>query len=595
MAGKSILTEESLVTFSILSEGKEIPNTYGVISIKVLKEVNKITHAKIIIADGGTAEKDKFVAGESDNFVPGKKITIKAGYESKEEPIFEGIVIKHGLQILPGRGARLVIECKHEASKLTIGRKNNIFLDKKDSDIIGSILSDAGIGKSVKATKNKHLEVVQHYATDWDFILMRADINGMIVIPDGKKLKIEPPNFSESPKYNLTFGKGVISFNAEIDARTQLSAVTGYSWDTSNQKLLEAKADPTKITPPGNFKQSDLAKVTAPKDYVLQSAATLENPVLDDWATAKLAKSNLAFLKGSISFRGVADIEPGSMLNLEGFGKRFDGDVFVGGVEHKIESGNWITEAKLGMSNDWYFEMVENVDVPLASGMLPGFQGLSIGVVKKIHEDKSGNFKIQVTIPTLQKDNMGLWARLSSFYATKEAGAFFVPEVKDEVIVGFLNGDPQHPVVLGVLYNKKNKSPNTVDEKNEIKSFTTKTDLKLEFDEKDNKITIITKSKNQLVLDDNKKKITIKDQHNNLIEFSSKGIMLKSPKDVIIDAKNLKVKTKSNTEVKATADVKVEGVNVKLKGSATFAAEGGTAEVKGSGTTTIKGGIVQIN
>lgn len=592
---KSLVDKADLVSVSILIEGKEIPEKYPLISVKIVKEINRISYAKIVIADGGVASESKFDASDSSNFEPGKKIRIKAGYESKEKLIFKGIVIKHGLKINPDGGSNLVIECRHEAVKLTIGRKNNIFLEKKDSDIISEILNKVGVAKSVKATKNKHLEVVQHYCTDWDFILMRADINGMIVIPDDEKLKIEPANFSSSPTYTVEYGVSMLEFNAEIDARTQLSAVTSYSWDTSNQKLLEAKGDPTKVKLPGTLSQSKVAKVVAPKNYILQSAATIDTPILDTWATSKLAKSNLAFLTGSIKFRGVSEVNPGTMLELAGLSKKFNGNAFVGGVEHKIEGGEWTTEAKLGLTDDWYFETVNNVDVPLASGMLPGFQGLSIAVVKKIHEDKSGNFKIQVTIPTLQKDNMGLWARLSSFYATKEAGAFFMPEVGDEVIVGFLNGDPQHPIVLGSLYNKKSKPANTADEKNEIKSFTTKTKLKLEFDEKDKKVTIETEKKNTVILDDKSKKITIKDQNDNLVELSDKGITLKSAKDVIIDAQNLKVKTKANTEVKATADFKAEGLNVKLKGSAQLGAEGAQVEVKGSAMTTIKGGIVQIN
>src|SRR5690606_27271121 len=99
--------KSSLVTFTILIDGESISKVFGVTSITVNKEVNKIPSAHIVIQDGD-ASKEDFEASNEAIFTPGKEIEILAGYQSEESTIFKGLIIKFSLKIKRSGASMLI-------------------------------------------------------------------------------------------------------------------------------------------------------------------------------------------------------------------------------------------------------------------------------------------------------------------------------------------------------------------------------------------------------------------------------------------------------------------------------------------------------
>ena len=590
------MAKESLIAVSILIEGKEIPATYPILEILVGKAVNKISYAMIRVEDGGVAEVEGFTGSDSNLFIPGNEVEIKAGYGSKEKSIFKGMIVKHGISATR-ENSYLTIECRDPAVKMTIDRKNAVFVDKKDSDIINDILKIYGLEKRIKATSEKQSEVIQYSVTDWDFVLNRADVNGLIVTTEDGKLVVDQPQLSASPAVELTYGKDINSFQADIDARTQIKEVESIAWDMGTLKIIKSKGKPPSGKMAGNLDTKTLAKTIGLPAYLLQSTASMPNGSLTSWASAKLSKSVLAKIRGRVEFQGTADVQPGDLIKLSGLSDRFNGNVFVGALEHKIEEGDWVTEVKLGMPFDWYTEEKSQINAASASGLFPPVKGLHTGIVKKIEDDPDGHYRVQIIIPILQKDNQPVWARLSHFYATSGAGVFFLPELGDEVIVSFMNEDPQSPVILGMLYSKKNKPKEKPESANPIKALRTKSGLEIRFDDEKKITTIETPGKNSITLDDDQKEITLSDQNRNKVVLSSSGISLDSPKDIKITAKG-KITIDAMGELSASSkmDVKLSGLNIQATANIGFTAKGNaTAEISASGQTTVKGAIVMIN
>lgn len=182
-------------------------------------------------------------------------------------------------------------------------------------------------------------------------------------------------------------------------------------------------------------------------------------------------------------------------------------------------------------------------------------------------------------------------------YATAAASTFFLPEPGDEVVVGFMNQDPTHPVILGSLYGDKHKPPFEYEAKNNKKALVTREQLRIEFDEEKKIITIATPGKNQVEISDDGKQICLTDQHKNEIKMDSGGITLTSAKDITLKAKG-GIKMDANTNISGTAkqDVSLEGLNVKVQAKVGATVKGNaTAELSASGQTTIKGAMVMIN
>lgn len=596
MAESPNLNSSGVVKLTIVSSGSSISDAIGVVSVLVTKAINKIAQAKIVVLDGDMPTKD-FPISNSDDFKPGNEIEIKAGYGDSEETIFKGIIIKHGIKISGDNYSRLVIECRDKAVAMTVGRKNANYIDSKDSDIIGTLIASyAGLTADVAATTVLYKELVQYYCTDWDFMLSRAEANGLLVCVDDASVAVKPPQVSGSPVLQVTYGEDLIEFHADIDARSQLTQVTGVSWDPKDQAIVEEQVAPQTLNSQGNLAAADLAAVLNLSDFRLQTAATLESAALKGWATGQQIKAGLARIRGRMKFQGSAKAKIGTQIALEGMGERFNGNLFVSVVNHEIVDGDWITEVEFGMSPEGFAEQ-RDLMAPPASGLLPGVEGLQIGVVMKLDADPEGQCKIQVSTPLLQAQTDGVWARLANFYASEAIGAFFIPEIGDEVVLGYLNNDPSCPVVLGSLYSSKRKPPYALTADNFTKALVTKSKLKIEFDDDKKIITLLTPGNNTVVLSDDGKSILLQDQNNNKVELSASGIVLDSPKDITISAKG-KITLDAVGEIGITskADVKIAGLNINNTANVGFVAKGNaSAELSASGQTIVKGAMVMIN
>lgn len=590
------LNSSGVIKLTVFSNGAQVDETVRVISVSVNNTINKVPYAKLVLIDGDMPEKD-FPVSNADTFKPGSEIKINAGYGDSEETIFEGIVIKHGIKITGDNFSRLVIECRDKAVAMTIGRKNVNYIDSKDSDIISKLIDNYnGLSSDIQTTTTQHKELVQYYATDWDFMLSRAEVNGLLVCVDSGKLSVKPPQSNASPVLKVGFGDDLMEFHADIDARSQLAEVNSAAWTPKEQDVAEESVAPQSLNQQGDLNATDLAKVVGLKSYRLQTPAMLEKSELKDWANAQQIKSGLARIRGRMKFQGSAKAKIGSLIELDGVGNRFNGKVFVSRVTHDILNGNWLTEVDFGMSPKWFVEE-NDVIAPSAAGLLPGVDGLQIGVVMKLDEDPDGQFKIQVSVPVLQTETEGVWARLVNFYASNKIGAFFIPEIGDEVVLGYLNNDPSNPIVLGSVYSSKLAPPYELTADNFTKAIVTKSELKIEFDDDKKVITIITPGNNQLIISDEDKSILLEDQNGNKLELSESGILLDSPKDISISAKGkINIDAVGEIGISSKADVSVEGMNVNHSANVGFVAKGNaSAELSASGQTTVKGAMVMIN
>lgn len=577
----------NVVAFSITSEGSAISPTYQVISVSVIREVNRIPVAKIVLRDGDPAS-EEFAISSAADFEPGKTLEIKVGRDKSTATIFKGIVVKQKAQVRQECYSTLMVECRDEAVKMTIGRKSKYFEKKKDSDIMKAVLSEYGLAGTVEATSLQHAEVVQHRVTDWDFVLSRAEMNGMLVVANDGKVDVKKPDTGGTAALQLIYGSTLLEFEAEMDARHQFKEVKASSWSYKDQKMEEAKATSTSYADHGNLSGSDLSKVVGLKSFELRHSGQVLKEELQAWAEAQMLKSRLSKIRGRAKCKGYEKIQAGDIVELSGVGDRFGGNAFVTGVRQEMVNGSWFTHIQFGQPIEWFHQNNDVVE-PAAGGLVPAIHGLQIGKVVHLQEDPDGEDRILVKLPVVDDQAKGVWARVGTLDAGKERGSFFRPEIDDEVIVGFINGDPRDPVVLGMLHSSKLPAPIQPEDTNHYKGFVTRSKMRIWFDDEKKIMTLDTPAENKIEISEDGKSITIEDQNKNKIVMDDKGIQITSPKDIKIEATG-------KIEAKATQDLKAEGLNVGIKASAQFKAEGGAgAELSTSAIATVKGSLVKIN
>ncbi len=169
--------------------------------------------------------------------------------------------------------------------------------------------------------------------------------------------------------------------------------------------------------------------------------------------------------------------------------------------------------------------------------------GVMIGVVIKNDSandsEKPGPGLVKVQIPLLGMKESN-WARMASFMAGKERGAFFLPEVGDEVLVAFENGDVNKPFVIGALWNGKDTPPEkNSDGKNDVRIIKSRSGNIIQFTDKSGS-----------------EKITIS---------STKDIELLAPNGKLsINAKEVEIKSSATTKIEASSDMTIKGSTVNI-------------------------------
>lgn len=238
--------------------------------------------------------------------------------------------------------------------------------------------------------------------------------------------------------------------------------------------------------------------------------------------------------------------------------------------------------------------------------------GVVVGIVAKNYsKDLPG--RVCVTVPTRDKDANELkWARVAVLSAGDKWGHYFLPEVGDQVLLVFENGNIEKPYVIGCIPKDSSQFiSGAADEKNQFKKIMTRHGTKIEFmdnkegeGEKDKFSIVTAKDMHSLVIDNEKKTVTISDKEakNTVTMNTGEGtIEVKADKkftlkvgtnitltcdgssgEVSIKAQKLTAEGTTGIEMKTNSAMKLSATNIeenatagmKLSSSATMKIEG---------------------
>lgn len=579
-------SKHDVATFKIVVDGVELDPSYQLLSLAIHKELNRVSSTSLVFRDGDAALQTFPLSNKAD-FVPGKKIEISIGRDGTNTGAFKGIIVKHAIKVKANGDTQLQVECMDAAVKMTIGRRNQYFQSVKDSDVFDDLVSKYGLKSDPETTNLKHKELVQHNITDWDFMLLRAEANGMMVNVDDGVIKIAKPVIQKEV-LQVNYGSSVLEFEAEIDARYQYKSVNAESWDYSNQQLFQADTSSSSFAEQGNLNSGDIANALSPDKFQLHHSGHKLEQELQDWTDGMMLRSRLAKIRGRAKFTGFGGIKPGDTVLISGVGDRFNGKAYVTAVRQDIGDGAWETHLQFGLDPRQYAFIHNDINDAPSAGLVGGISGLQIGVVVQLQSDPDGQDRILVRIPVIDSNASGIWTRVASLDAGNDRGAFFMPEIGDEVIIGFINDDPRDAIVLGMLHSSNKPAPITPSDANNEKGFTTRSKMHLSFNDDTKKIVIDTPGGNSITIDEQSMKIEIKDQNQNKITMDTSGISLQSPL-------NIDIKAGAVLTLSGGASLSIGAPSLSVKADANVSIEGAITKLSSSGITEINGSIVKIN
>jgi type VI secretion system secreted protein VgrG len=438
---------------------------------------------------------------------------------------------------------------------------------------------------------------VQYSESKYDFLRRIASRYGEWFFYDGTQLY-----FGKLADFRteLKLGLDLTEFNFSI--RMNPLNFKRIAYDSSSAKMVEA-------TSSGSGGKNNLNKYgvvaydASMKEYNQQSALLYKhlnvtnnnyNKELSDVVKLEEGSSALSMSIMSGSSQN-PKLKPGSRVNIKALKMGESGEVDYG--EYIITSIIHKCDSSMNYMN--YFEGIP------AEAKIPGYTNpyatprceTQNAVVKDNNDpDKMG--RVRVSFFWQENNMMSPWIRAVNVYSGADRGFYFIPENGDEVLVGFEEGDAERPYLIGSLYHGKNK-PKAAwhDKDNSFKGIVTKSNLKIEFDDKKKITTIETPGGNKIVLSDDQKSVIMQDQNNNKVELSSNGISLESLKDIRITSRSkITIEGTAGVDISSKADAKVTGLNVDLTANVGLTAKGNaTAELSATGQTTVKGAMVMIN
>lgn len=591
--------EIGVLQIDVFINNTSIIDKYGLISAWVRKEINKIGKAQLVFNAFTQMEYSKDTDSDRNIFTPGNKIRVEIGYEKTTpvKSVFEGYITGQELEINSQREGHLKVECRDYMFPTTMVPKTNIFKDFTDQKLLSTILSAySELNPTIGSASDKFSEQVQYNTSDWDFILTRAKSNGFYIITEGTKVTIDKPKLTAGSVFTIRFADNLINIKGSLKSSKQISKVNATAWNSKEQKLVTVSVDNVDSNKQGDVSMSELADRMGSNEITMESSEFINESRLKNMITSKLLEIKRQGIQGEVVCNGTADIVSGCVVKLEGMGKHYDGDTYCNAVEHDIKDGIWQTSVSMGITDDQ--KDINSPDNKSTATDISQIKGLQIGKVAQIDEDPSKENNILVEVPLFKgKDVNKLWARFATFWASDGYGAFFLPDVGDEVVLGFFDADANKPIILGSMYSGKLQPSTKPEKKNNIRSIVTRSKLKLEFEEEKKVITIETPGKNKIELSDDGKYIKLNDQNGNKIEMTDSGISLESSKSITLKAKTeITMEAGTNANIKAKSALNLQSANIEVKADMALTAKGSAkAELSAGGQTIVKGAMVMIN
>ena len=560
-------------------------------SILITTGINKIPFCSIKIFDYNDIKNKLFI--DEDIFKIGGKIEIE-GENDKGElvKIFSGNIVNIALKLNKELDENFMELTSYVKSyEMDICKKSKCYLNKTDSEVIKEITSEYGLSAETESMEIKHEFIYQNNISDWDFINIIAENYGYITYIEEDKIIIGNPKTDNCTLE--TSIQSIITSNIEINGNSQISKIESKIWDIKSQSIKEINSENKNKNAFGNIKTNDLTTAANnPKTQILSNSVSEEE--MKNILEGINNLNEYSKITGYITVYNGLNTKPNNSIKLDDYCKLFSGNGYISTVEY-IYSGEdncWTTKIYIGFKKNKLKNNRSNQNIYEFTSTI---QGLKYGKVIKVEGDENSSYRVYVNIPTINNDNEGIWCRISSLYASSKGGILFLPEKDDEVVIGFIENNTSNPIILGSLYNDKNKPSVEFKNENDTKLIKTNSEMEIRFEEKDKNILIKTSDKKSIKISEKDKKIEIKSDEDN-ITIEDGAISIKCSKDISLKGNNITLNANGNVKISAASDLSIEGISTKIDGSMSTNIKGGSsAKLESSGITEIKGSLVNIN
>ena len=306
------------------------------------------------------AETRDFKYSDGDLFDPGKELELWLGYYGKDSLrlMVRGQITALHPSFPAGGGSTLAVSGLNVLHKLRTKQESHAYESKTDSQIAKEIAGRLGVTlKTNPAPDEKPYDyVLQDNQYDIIFLLERARRVGydLYVEELGQNGQSQQPTlvFGRSldvrrTTYQLSYGRSMIDFKPDLTTANQVGEVTVRGWDRIKKEKIEYTAKRSEIAIKGVGDAGNQAAIEQSFNQRREVIATKPIESVDEAKTLALRtleENAKDMVKASGSTVGLPDLRAGSVVMIDGAGKRFSGRYFVTATTHAIGDSGYTTQ-----------------------------------------------------------------------------------------------------------------------------------------------------------------------------------------------------------------------------------------------------------
>lgn len=502
---------------------------------------------------------------------------------------FTGEITAISTEMAAGMGT-MVYEASDLRHRLIRSLVPATVLNSTLGDIVTTIANNAGLTPQVDGTLSEiTFESLAHAGTAFEVLREIERMTGTYSFVDTSGgLHVVP--FDAPGSATLQIDDQLIEFEMTWSPLERADTVSVVGWDQATGQTISGQTTVTTVLP-------SIGLVTGTGLIGDAFRSSRVHAISADHAQ-KLAESEARRFRaqevrgsGRIEPRG--DARPGVTIAIDGVNTRFNGDYTLSAVTHRLQAGRLETRFRVGPTDEGIAEVLQQRDRAA---------GITVGRVTD-NADPDSRGRVKVSLPLLGDEVETGWIRVATIGAAANRGIAFVPEVEDEVLVGFVHGDINHPYVLATVWNDSGDTFSGVVADGEVgeRSITGRLGNTLRIIDKadgddESGISIeVDGAATKIFLGYNKTEFITADRPMEL-KNGQASILLDGDK-ITIDATEITLKSDSGkviidaNGIEATAATNIDmtaSVNATLKANTMMT-------VEGSSMTAVKGGTVKVN
>lgn len=534
------------------------------------------------------------------------KISVASAETDTPEKLIEAEVTSLEAEV-GGGGSFTVIRGYDPAHRLFRGRHTKSYTQATASDAVHQVAQRSKLTEGkIDSSKTVFDHIGQFGQTDWEFLDGLAKRIGYELTMRDNKLDFRVrEEASTAPSDDptaanplvLRLGADLLRFRSVITAAEQVAQVEVRGWDVAQKrKITSSLPAGTKSVDLPKMKPADMAKPFGDPKYVASDVAYRHQSEADAAATALTEEIGSSFAEIDAVARGNPKLRANVGITIENAGDPFDGKYTITAARHRYDPTHGGYTTAFSVTGRQERSLYGLTAGPARAS---GGDGIVVAQVSDAN-DPIHQGRVKLTFPWLSDDYVSDWARTLQPGAGKDRGFMVVPEVGDEVLVAFEQGDPQRPYVLGGLFNgvdtPSSKGPSLIDGNSGAvnrRSFISRKGHRIDLFDEDGKTEGITAETG-----DGKLKIGLNSVKTQIVVHSDGTIQIEGSKGIVIDAGSSDIEMKGKKiSITATNGASLSGgtgaVDIDTKTSLSL--NGTNVKVAATGPNVISGAPVKIN